>query len=62
MHELAYRHPMREVLHSQLMRALFVTGRQIEALDVYSRLRTTLREEFGVESSRATQEYHAAVG
>ena len=58
---LAYRHPMREVLHSQLMRALFVTGRQIDALEVYSRLRTTLREEFGVEPSQATQEYHAAL-
>ncbi|AVM64374.1 hypothetical protein C3V38_08200 [Dietzia sp. oral taxon 368] len=34
----------------------------MEALDVCSRLRTTLREEFGVEPSRATLEYHAGLG
>ena len=42
-------HPFRERLRAQLMRALFATGRQTEALEVYRETRTLLDEELGLE-------------
>jgi DNA-binding SARP family transcriptional activator len=54
-------HPVRESLHCQLMRAFYNADRQIEALDVYSRLRDTLSEEFGVEPGRLARQYHSAI-
>ena len=47
-------HPHRERLRAQLMLALYCSGRQSEALDVYRNLRTTL-DEIGIEPSENLQ-------
>ncbi|HUQ54852.1 AfsR/SARP family transcriptional regulator [Lentzea sp.] len=53
--------PLRERVHELLMRVLCRLGRPAEALTVYERLRTTLREELGVDPSPALRETHARV-
>jgi predicted ATPase len=47
--ELAAAHPEREHLCDLLMRALYRTGRQVEALDTFRRHRRWLADELGVE-------------
>ena len=42
-------HPLREGLHSQLMLALYRSGRQAEALQAYRGARGILVDEFGIE-------------
>ena len=49
-------HPFRERLRGQLMRALFATGRQTEALALYRETRTLLDEELGLEPSAELRE------
>ncbi|GIH96701.1 BTAD domain-containing putative transcriptional regulator [Planobispora siamensis] len=47
--ELVRRHPTRERLRAQLMKALYRLGRQTDAMDVYHRGRRALAEELGVD-------------
>ncbi|WP_415952942.1 AfsR/SARP family transcriptional regulator [Streptomyces sp. KLOTTS4A1] len=47
--ELVELHPMRETLRGQLMRALYRTGRQADALEEYRTVRTLLADELGVD-------------
>jgi DNA-binding SARP family transcriptional activator len=50
--------PFRETGYRLLMQALEQEGNVAEALAVYDRLRTTLREELGAAPSRPTQELY----
>jgi len=54
--QLVDENPIRERLQGQLMRALYGTGRQGDALDVYRRARRTLSEELGLEPGPQLQE------
>lgn len=58
---LAARQPLRERLRAQLMLALYRSGRQAEALDVFRDARTTLVEELGIEPGRELQELERRV-
>jgi DNA-binding SARP family transcriptional activator len=59
--ELAAAAPLRERLHELLMLALYRSGRQVDALDVFSRTRAMLVETFGVEPGPELQRIQQAI-
>jgi predicted ATPase/DNA-binding SARP family transcriptional activator len=59
--ELAGAHPLRERLRGQLMRALYLAGRQGDALNVYQETRELLADQLGVDPSPALSEVHLAI-
>jgi DNA-binding SARP family transcriptional activator/tetratricopeptide (TPR) repeat protein len=59
--QLTTQHPLRESIHRQLILALYRGGRQADALAAYRRLRTTLREELGVDPGLELQRLEAAM-
>ncbi|SBT43623.1 AfsR/SARP family transcriptional regulator [Micromonospora auratinigra] len=54
-------HPYRENLRVMLMTALHGVGRQAEALEVYSDIRTILVDQLGVEPGAALRRLHLAL-
>ncbi|MGW4483281.1 BTAD domain-containing putative transcriptional regulator [Amycolatopsis sp. NPDC004368] len=58
---LARKHPLRERLHEQLVLALFHSGRQAEALEVYRRISTVLADELGLDPGAGLQRVHRLV-
>jgi DNA-binding SARP family transcriptional activator len=58
---LVVEHPLRERTRAQLMLALYRSGRQAEALEVYQAARHALVEELGIEPGRALRELEKAI-
>ncbi|QYB04557.1 FHA domain-containing protein [Rhodococcus sp. USK10] len=54
--DLTNEHPLREPLWAQLITALYLAGRQSDALDTCRRLRTTLADELGIDPSGPLQD------
>jgi DNA-binding SARP family transcriptional activator len=59
--ELVARNPYRERLRGQLMLALYRSGRQADALDLYRRTRATFMDELGIEPGPRLHELERAI-
>ena len=58
---LVAEYPLRERLRGLLIRGLYASGRQAEALQAYAEARQTLDRELGIEPSRALQDLQRRV-
>src|SRR5207249_432664 len=58
---LVAQNPLRERLRAHLMLALYRSGRQAEALEVYQRTRQFLVDHLGIEPGRALQRLERAI-
>ncbi|MEU8176321.1 BTAD domain-containing putative transcriptional regulator [Microbispora hainanensis] len=58
---LVAEHPYRESLHGHLMLALYRSGRQAEALEVFRGTRDVLNAQLGIEPGPALQRLHEAM-
>ncbi|GEJ98504.1 AfsR/SARP family transcriptional regulator [Streptomyces sp. NPDC003388] len=54
-------HPLRERFCEQLMIALYCSGRQADALDVFRRMRRHLDDELGIQPSPALRQVESAI-
>jgi len=59
--ELTAAYPLRERLRGQLMRVLYLAGRQGDALNAYQEIRELLADQLGVDPSPALSEVHLAI-
>ncbi|MFI6479595.1 BTAD domain-containing putative transcriptional regulator [Nonomuraea sp. NPDC050663] len=59
--DLVAAHPLRERLRGLHIRALYLAGRQSEALDSYAALRDLLRDELGLDPSPELAELHQLI-
>ena len=59
--DLVARHPLREHLHAQLIRALSGSGRRAEALEAYQHVRCVLIDQLGIEPGAELRELHQRV-
>ncbi|WP_157251509.1 BTAD domain-containing putative transcriptional regulator [Nonomuraea typhae] len=59
--DLAAQHPLREGFHSLLMRALYRSGRQADALDVYRAFRGRMRDDLGLDPGPELAALHQAI-
>ena len=58
---LTREHPLDEQIHEHLMLALYRDGLQSEALVLYGRLRSALRDGLGIDPSRPLRDLHTAI-
>ncbi|HEY3502771.1 MAG TPA: BTAD domain-containing putative transcriptional regulator [Actinocatenispora sp.] len=61
LHALVGKHPLRERLRGQLLRALAASGRTAEALDAYARTRDELADALGIEPGAELRDLHTRI-
>jgi DNA-binding SARP family transcriptional activator len=59
--QLTGHEPLREVLHGQLMLALYRNGRQAEALEVFRAVASRLRDELGISPGPELDQLHQLI-